>query len=269
MRFSAERIIDSCAFGVVYFATSDQLNDPLDLKPWFATPTNEELQSFIDLGVQARARLGELTSHEIDSFDKKARHVFSSPETAGPLLNASFQRTGIFCLSESGDSPSMWAHYASNNSGARIEYDISLDNRHSPWLPNSNPHNYDDYLPVKVRYLTPDQQRKKLRIPLRNDSRETVSHWFNEAFATKSHTWAAEAEWRLIRRNADPDPSDPSRFGRIAKECITSICFGHKACPRWKALIMRHIRKHNRTIEIHSVSEWSSNGELVIDEHPI
>lgn len=171
---------------------------------------------------------------------------------------------GILSLSES-NGDNMWAHYADEHGGIRIEFDAA-----HPYFERGRlrPMTYSDQ-PFHVTV-----NEGWVRLAGYTVSKEDVlcgnlESLPEELFWRKRLNWSNEQEWRMTKQLADADetkqgnqPVGPVCLFRIPAEAIVALTFGYKssedaieqACcridadPRWKHLSVR--RRVQSTTEI-------------------
>lgn len=139
------------------------------------------------------------------------------------------QKLGVFCLSETPTSVSMWAHYASNHEGAVIEFDHSMliDDR---GVIRSFPVIYRNSLPTLREYL----QAARSNVPV------DFSKLF---FCRKSIEWKREDEWRLF---TEP----PGRHLDLPAGALTRVIFGYRMPAETRDLIEAWVQGYVAPIQL-------------------
>ncbi|MBI4774518.1 MAG: DUF2971 domain-containing protein [Deltaproteobacteria bacterium] len=137
------------------------------------------------------------------------------------------RKRGVFCVSKTKESVSMWAHYASNHRGVIIEFDHGalVDEEHQV---RSFKVNYQDSLPNLCQY----------RAAVESGDPVEFSKLF---FCTKSTEWKNEQEWRFFTEPADS-------FLDLPEGSITRVILGAKMPDMTKNLIRQWIRSSDQKI---------------------
>jgi hypothetical protein len=187
----------------IYFAHPRQLNDPFDCNLDIKKSIRNALPSVGDGRV---AKLENLLKK--DSFFKDFQEKISE--------------VGVCSFSLTLKQPLMWSHYANNNRGVCILYDISPD-----FLDNK-----DKIIGVsKVSYEPNTLTNWFVNIDetILNVPSEFVVELAKVVLTAKAPPWDYEEEARIIRPNAGPF--------NIPREFIKQICFGLQTPPEDKELI--------------------------------
>ena len=186
---------------------------------------NDEL-SFPELWPASEPRLREEPFTTIAEFDRAigCRAV----ELGIALANRTI---GILSLSESTED-NMWAHYADEHCGVRVEFDTA-----HPYFERGNlrPMTYSDQ-PFQVTV-----KDGWVRLAGHTVSNEDVlsgnlKSLPEELFWRKRLSWSYEQEWRMIKRLVDADEIKPGNqtdvpvcLFRIPPEAIVTLTFGYRA----------------------------------------
>lgn len=161
-------LIELLVNGEFYLATREQLNDPMDSS---FTITHEDyrrlyLERYPSLKDESKTYLSE---------------AFFNWQTEAGKLDFVFQDLGIekkeeriTCFSEDGNNPLMWSHYAANNTGVCLKFDLEKDSRFRESL-------------TPITYL--DQL---IAIKNNDDVLRCAS--------TKLKYWQQEKEWRIVNK---------------------------------------------------------------------
>src|ERR1044071_4689643 len=129
------------------------------------------------------------------------------------------ESVGVLCLSELKDSLLMWAHYADNHRGFVLGFDAD----HHFFSKRRNATDEFGFL-RKVDY-----RRQRPNVVL-SDTSSTV--WFG----TKSHQWAYEKEWRIVRVLSETIhqiviPPFPICLFEFPPDALKEIVLGSRAAP--------------------------------------
>ena len=172
---SSTRALDILMNNKIYFAKSSEFNDPFDGQVTLDIDTPEKRMVF--LGNLVRKHKKDMTIEEKRKFvndsseaDKLARTTVNNWQKANS--------TGYCCLTDTGQSLPMWAHYADNHTGCCLMFDFS---KHSNL--KSPKDDFPFYWMKKIEY---QKDLPKYNMGGMCD------------YIHKSSEWEYENEWRAI-----------------------------------------------------------------------
>jgi hypothetical protein len=178
-------LIELLVNGEFYLATREQLNDPMDSS--FTITFEDYLRLYLE-------RYPSLK----DKKEAYLTETFFNWKTEAEKIEFVFQDLGIerkeqriTCFSEDGNNPLMWSHYAANNTGVCLKFDLEKDPRLRESL-------------TPITYL-----EELIAIKTNEDVLRCAS--------TKLKYWQQEKEWRIV--------NDSIKF-RFEKDCLIEIVLG-------------------------------------------
>lgn len=161
------------------------------------------------------------------SEDKRVRRINEIKKYGIPLENCV-----VCCLSEKCDSRLMWAHYADQNKGVCLCYDIpemGNDTSLQQYI-SMSPIFDEDQIQVAFRKVM--YKREQPSFIVRNGVVKNDYNIFDSVF-TKHLDWSYEAEWRIVAyyplgvdRAFTPRISGEKLYCRIPKEWLSEVIFG-------------------------------------------
>jgi hypothetical protein len=188
---------DLLKFGQLWFSHQNELNDPFDCK--FAL-SETFMQTFFErvssrLLKDIQAGIPQLANMKEQQFAQSTLPIFKSDEWMGGFYDTIFSDKygwSVCCFSTNPLNELMWAHYADNNRGVCLEFDLSkTPELHEKLFPIE----YDDNFPeINSMDDLPD------------------------ALLRKRTAWTNEEEWRILTNCKGVKPFD--------KDALTSIYFG-------------------------------------------
>lgn len=153
------------------------------------------------------------------------------------------------CFSTDCKSNLMWSHYADNNKGICVEYDIVLLEHNSPVLRNIYPVIYCEKRPFDKEITEIVKSQKWLNYDIQNkgdDNYDTLLQTL-PLFLFKGKEWEYEKEWRVIYTKAEiysgnySDASNPI----IDFDCATGIYLGYRIDKEIKESIIEIVNRIN------------------------
>ncbi|HCE46125.1 MAG TPA: hypothetical protein DET40_21485 [Lentisphaeria bacterium] len=248
-----DRIGDVLIHNRVFFSSPAKFNDPFDCARGIRFPDPDNL-SKKDVGDWQKYFL-HLAQEREDGHDKAenirdADSAFSngkhrnknfikeSEKSIEEVILQHGKTQGVFCLSETPSSVSMWAHYASNHEGVVIEFDHrKLIDEHG--VVRSFSVRYGESLPTLSEYLKATNSKDPL----------DFSKIF---FCRKSKEWKTEKEWRFFTK-------PPDRHLDLPAGAITRVILGYRMPPETRDLIKAWVQSLNIPIQLaKSVSSGNS-----------
>lgn len=186
-----EHTIDILRNKELYFAHRDQLNDPFEFKvyPKIVKPDyiikNAPEVCFNETFTREDLR-NKLTEEDAAIFIRQA-------------INSVMGNKGFKCFTPYPDNLLMWSHYAQSHTGLCLEFDVL----ESP--------EFFSY-PIKVLY--------KENYPTLDFSKEDDRYMI---YSVKSHDWAYEDEFRILKLKSQCYPFNPIILKSIIFGCRASI----------------------------------------------
>lgn len=231
-----DRIGDIVVNRRVFFSSPAEFNDPFDCARGIRFPSPQHLTSDDELCwrwyFEHLAEMRE-EKHTTEENIRDAVHAFEIGKHRDLGFVSECEREieneiqhcgremGVFCVSETKESVSMWAHYAANHRGVVIEFDhSSLVDPHGEV--RSFKVNYRKSLPTLCEY------RKAVES---GDPLEFAKLFF----CRKSPEWGQEQEWRFFTNQANVCLDLPELS-------ITRIIFGARMPVSTKNLIQKWVQ---------------------------
>ena len=177
-------------------------------------------------------------------------------------------RVRICSLSEKGDSPPMWAHYANCGKGFCVEYEVPTDFQAS-WLglPSTHPiyislvpvlyssERYDATHIVEEKALLLSASKLDVLGELDMSCHDRLDYLKLVAF--KSEDWSYENEWRLF--GAVFGGNDPDYVDMIAPP-VKSVVFGNNmdaaSVVKLDAAVKSYVMKTKATVELKCLATY-------------
>lgn len=146
----------------------------------------------------------------------------------------------------------MWSHYADNNRGICIEYDLNILEQNDPTLKNIYPVIYCDKRPFKkdvdeITGIVVSQKWLNYNIQQKGiDDYDTLIQAL-PLFLFKSTDWNYEKEWRMIYTKAEIYSNDCTNVLNpvIDFDCATGIYLGYRIDPLIKENIIEIVDRIN------------------------
>ena len=206
-----ERDLNTFLANKFYASTFETMNDKFEA-------------NFDEIITETFVSLEKLFNIKVSDLKKRIQEITKFKDTLG-----------IYCLSKTYLSETLWAYYADNNRGYCIEYDI--------YKLKDKTQNFDFAYEVDVNY---SDEKPILTI---NDINNQIA--INKMFGTKKKRWSQEEEIRLL--------FDNSGFKTHHHSAISAICFG---CDASNELIEKFIQKfENRNISFYKMKiNYQTNG---------
>ncbi|MFH2060159.1 MAG: DUF2971 domain-containing protein [Pseudomonadota bacterium] len=198
----------------IYFSSPEDLNDPLDCQP----PLTATLKHLIENEPQ-----------------KKIKEILDSPDLiffAKNMENA-IRQQAIFSLSEKGNEPLLWSHYADKHKGLAIGFDTNYLRDLIAPLKEYAIHglfkmNYEKTPPFRKGFKDAAYKVNKLNIFKCNEyefrrrfkvlEEKIMKDFIQYGIHTKSKDWSYEREVRLVKEGKGKVKFHP--------EAIQEIVFG-------------------------------------------
>jgi len=256
-----DRIGDILVHNRVSFSSPAKFNEPFDCARGVRFPDPDNLSEkeegdwreyFLHLAQEREGENDEAANiRDADAalFNRKHKDKAFIKDCGQSIEEAIFQREqklGVFCLSETPSSVSMWAHYASNHEGAVIEFNHSklIDHR---GVIRSFPVIYRNLLPTLSEYLEATRSKDPL----------DFSKLF---FCRKSIEWEREYEWRFF---TEP----PNRHLDLPAGAITCVIFGYRMRAETRDLMEVWVRGYDTPIQLaESVPSRDSFEMIPVDQ---
>ncbi len=228
-----DRIGEIVANKRLFFSSPLRFNDPFDCATGIRFPDRKNLTKNDKLCLRwilntftdpiMNNATNHITTNSFDLLNFFDKRFFSDVERMSEQVIKDYGKTqGIFCVSETMESLTMWAHYAANHRGVVIEFDFAaLFN----WDSNI------DFLHVDYKEPLPSLYEYKEVV-------ETADMLkFGKLFyCRKSPEWENEKEWRLFT-------TAPDTYRDLPKSAITRIIFGTKMPDYTKKLIQKWVQE--------------------------
>ena len=173
----------------------------------------------------------------LNIFSNSVSHKNSNFNNFGKsldFLKSSVLKQGIFSTSQSPYIQLQWVHYAQNDTGFCVEYDLDE-------LKAKNPNIYDV---IEVTYLDNPQDLEFSDFEWNSQSADSHSKFLKKTIGTKGLAWQYEQEIRII------SPKLEKNYHR--QNAIKSIYFGIKANESDKNSLMKNLA--NRGIEFRNIT---------------
>lgn len=222
--------------GSVRFTQPGAFNDPFEMVPELHFPTDFERKdisiSFDLLAARRQPCVGEL------SVDFESDHC--SDINSRNILRSLNQSIGIFCLSKNESSLLMWSHYASEYSGAVIEF----DEEHEFFTGLFN---------VEYREHRP---KKDISAYLSDEAPIPIAE-----LCVKPKDWEYEKEFRIVRHLSDCKPVGenngfPVYVMDVPVEAIKSVTLGERMPVACQRNIWNRIKDTNISLNLAAISNW-------------
>ncbi|MGX4728019.1 DUF2971 domain-containing protein [Pseudomonas corrugata] len=227
---TAKRILD----GSIRFTQPGAFNDPFELLPQLIiTKDIEQHVRTFSYCVLSPRRKGLDRSH-ITVDDKYCSDIQSRQ-----LMGEFNEKLGILCLSRNRESLLMWGHYASEYSGAVIEFD-----EHHEFFSGLHAVKYQKRRPafnISDFYEQP--------VPIAD-------------LCVKSNVWSYEKEVRIVRSAVDLTKAEkmlnnfPILTMDIPVECIKSIYMGERMSLQNQKDIWSRVENTNISLSLAAVANW-------------
>jgi hypothetical protein len=194
-----ERIEKSIVHSVHYFSSPSSFNDPFDCStPVVFDGSDAQLRDYYRAVFSRQDQ--NLTEQEIDVLVSRIMSDFESdPRSSIPkesiqtsYRNRVVDNYGVLCVSESGDHPLMWSHYANSHKGICLVLNRKslMDIQIGGDAVSALSRKFFCYKPYRVNY---ENSRPHLNF-LADDTNAKL----NKTMFTKSAHWSYEKEWRIL-----------------------------------------------------------------------
>ena len=228
-RYIDRNLLDSLIRGYIYFASSEQLNDPFD--------------SRISIIKSLDSAIGKSKGKVKEKLQKLRKG-----EKQLNALNEKLSKSGIFSCSHNRHSralrqPWLWSHYADKHKGICLIYNIP-----------------DQYVLDQAMAAVPMDYKSN---PLINfflkwgkSSRKLTAREFNDDLAKKylsikDECWSYEDEYRLIKEN-------PGEF-QIERSFLKYVCFGLNTSKNDRDLIENTLAKCGYETELYEMERTKND----------
>lgn len=220
----------------IFLSDASKLNDPFDCRPLYQSSSRPEIiRALNETGyfrTLDRKRHQELLGTPLSRAEHRARYSKSRHKKLIVPLEVAAQKktlrelpkkTKIACFSAKKDNLPMWAHYANDHKGVRLNYELELD--------KADPRRV--LVPFEVEYQVDRPQvttADMLRFTCRNhEVRRTLNPAFvmDALYLRKSIDWAYEQEWRVF----STDNGVP-RYVSLNHLKLSGVTLGLRATPQ-------------------------------------
>lgn len=227
---TALKILD----GSVRFTQPNAFNDPFELLPEFVLPadTVDHVREF-SFCVYSPRRKG------IDRSHIKVDAKFRSDIQARKIMAGLRAGVGILCLTRNSESLLMWGHYASEYSGAVIEFEEGHD-----FFKGLNPVRYKKHRPA---YNVTDFYDRIVPI---------------SDLCVKSSEWSYEREVRLVRTREELHEAGVDDKGHsiltqeVPLECIRGVYMGERMSVGHQRKIWSLVKDTHVALSLAAVANW-------------
>jgi len=237
-------LTDLVTHGKVWLSSPLDFNDPFD-----SYPSPEEPQSRLKWEFETKKMLRRLASLLPPEMAREAALNFPRYTRAqlSALLKQAARATtaelGVYCLTESPDSPTMWAHYADNGRGVCVRFRLEQE-------PISHLHAV-----VKVHYTD-----ERPRIPLMSAGENGDEVY--TALRPKATHWRYEQEWRCIMA------AGAHKTMLVHPVVIDSIIFGFNCPADHREEIKQMVRATGRAFSFFSIRPCDQTFSLILNPEP-
>ena len=160
------------------------------------------------------------------------------------LLNNCRNNLRVICFSDANNSPLMWSHYAKDNSGFAIEYDLNA------WECKEH------ISPVK--YI---DKREKIPWDFLDDvGQSQLSETIKNYTLYKSKEWDYEREWRLVISRYLTTPNVP-KLACFLADYITGVYLGERIEEHFEREILHHYK--NTPVRIYRMQHAKNDFSLI------
>ena len=245
-----DRIGDILVHNHIHFSSPVDFNDPFDCARGIRFPNPANLaKPDEDNWKKYFLHLAKgMTVVADDAFlvgkHKNAVFIAECEDEIEKAITTYGKGEGVFCVSSSPGSVSMWAHYASNHRGIVIEFDSEML-KDDQGKVKSFPVEYIDTHPNLSEYLDAIQP-----------SADTLD-FAKLFFCRKSKEWEREQEWRLFR-------SPSNCFLDLPPGAITRVAFGYRMPAATKSLIEEWVKNRNVPIQLADSEPSSDKFEMIL-----
>lgn len=208
----------------VYFASSEQLNDPYDCR----ISIRQALRDAVEAAAWAESRTLRETLERFQKID----HVYERMEE--DIRNA-----GVFSLAKHPTNAVMWAHYAENHRGFCIGFDLSekfTTHRNAEQIIGTDDVRYTKTNPFKDYF----EEVAAARQPPTWE--EFFPALLSRGMVAKAAAWGYEEEVRVLRKNSGTVSFSPAE--------VVEIVFGLNMASENRATI-RHLLSGDQWRHVH------------------
>lgn len=164
---------------------------------------------------------------------------------------------GICCLSRTGLSPLMWAHYANEHHGFLVEFEI-------PFQGQAQDH--PDVIDHHDGYLVPFQVIYSKGRPKQDLFPETTKANVDITWLTKSKDWEYEQEERVLSYQKGPG------IHHIAPELLCSVVAGMRMndenFAQLQKAVKQHNQKHGKNVKLYRAEADRREYKIHVPDHP-
>ncbi len=250
----------------IRFSQSSALNDPLEMRPYFADVARDndaiervkgpERERVLREAYQGMIRINPAWGATWPTVDEFLSEAMLKPDLVDDVISNSTlealqhgradmattrarhaeivdSEAGVLSLSEDPLNLLMWPHYAVNHTGIVIGF-----NANHPWMAEARQH------PVGFDHLgTVTYTQNRPQYDYLSDVTMT------DLFFHKSSDWAYEREWRMVRRLSDADAvvGGAIHLFDVPSESVSSVILG---------CLMEDAPKRRVWAALQSSSEW-------------
>lgn len=189
--------LDSYLDGKLFFASSNQFNDPWDALIRFETKNDQALKREIEKQVDTsnNALAKAIVSLDLPAYQyldnlnfvpgtnekQNLINTYLPTNSSASICYQLAQSIGICCLSSEKDNYLLWSHYSNSHSGICIGIEVDDSALHKV--------KYSSELPAAIEYLNPSFTNSDL-----------FTNTVFDQLRTKSSAWSYENEYRLLIR---------------------------------------------------------------------
>jgi Protein of unknown function (DUF2971) len=241
-------LVTLLAKSIVRLSRPDAFNDPWDCRVHFSVPRDkQELRRMFQwLAARQNRKISPFTrrerrhrAHELKSRPAELQAKFLEMEQL--MYRGLCKLYRVYCLSEIGDSPLMWAHYTASHTGICLEFDA-----------HAVPFAHAAKVIYGATYPAYDI---------------TVTGY--EPLITKSDVWAYEAEWRIVAEERTVAQAlgtikTDDGFLKLPPGVLKSIIIGCLAPEKSRELVADLVRTHAPDVSVRQATIASGSYDLVI-----
>jgi hypothetical protein len=237
-----KRIEGIFANNELYFAAPSEFNDPFDCKILPVLRLTKE--TFRKYYLEGAIKYPEFSAYPISLHEKFVEHLIDEgmhqneaefKKTLGVILEKNLAGIGICCFSSKNDDILMWSHYANGHTGFCLEFDVKAG---AEFFNRAIKVDYSESYPL-IDYF--DDKK-----------------WLQTILLTKSHQWAYEDEWRILKYNGP-------EIEKFPEQALSSVIFGCQMTKNDKRIIFEWIEQREKPIQIKEarIKEYKFGLEIV------
>ena len=220
----------------VYFAAPDTLNDPLDCRPLFIYRARLSDKRKKAIQVIKRECPGVSRSEARKRADERWKAAERNQENVPTWLSKGI---GVFSLSETSVSETLWRQYADDDRGICLEFRVTRG-EHVDFLGRTLRVIYVDQPPAILFYL---------------DSREVN---LRKSVLTKTRAWEHEKEWRIVDLKNGPG------LRKFPPDLLSGVIIGAKITSEHKELVLSWVRSHPTPLAVYQADRTCNTPERQI-----